>query len=259
MSHNLIDTPAANITAVERDEVPLVANISTNHTAGGMTFLDMLRRLRVECGVSGSTPSTALNLSGEMGRLAGYINAAWLDIQNMHDDWKWMRQPFSFVTAADKQKYNQQEMLIASYGSIDKDSITIHSVNDHSDEMILPFMSYDQFRYMYMFGQRAQEKNRPVVFTIDDQDNLLLGSRPDRQYVVGGFCYAMPTEFTADDQRPAMPGQYHLAIVYRAMMLYAQYEGAPEVFAHGATEFNKYAARLASRELPTVTFGEPLA
>lgn len=255
----MADEDTLSATAVARTEVPLVSGISSNYTAGGMTYLQLLQRLRQECGVSGNNPSTAQNLPGEMARLANYIKQAWMDIQTMHDDWEFLRQPVSFVTTADQQKYNSNEMLITSFGRLKLDSFTIHSVDDVSDEMILPYMDYEHFKVMYMFGSRRTQTSRPVVFSTNSQGDFLLGSVPNGQYQIQGECWALPTELSLDNDRPAAPGQFHMAIVYRAMMMYGQYEAAPEVYQHGATEFNKIAARLAAHQLPRLTFGAPLA
>lgn len=242
-----------------RTEVPLVAGISSNYTAGGMTFLQMLRRLRQECGVSGSDPSTVTGLTGEMGRLANYIKQSWIDIQTMHEDWEFLRQPIEFICAVGQQKYNKTEMQVVSFGRYKLDSFTISSAADDGDERDLPFMEYEAFKRLYMFGARRAQQSRPVCFTTNSQGDFLLGSVPDAQYRIRGEGWAMPTELQNNDDRPACPGQFHMAIVYRAMMMYGLFDTAPEQLTLGTAEFNKIIARMAAHQLPTITFGAPLA
>ena len=55
-----------------------------------MNQLQLVQRLQLECGVSG-TVTTAQNQIGSIGRLVTWINQAWDDIQTEHDDWIWMR------------------------------------------------------------------------------------------------------------------------------------------------------------------------
>lgn len=239
--------------------VPAVAGAGTNHQAGGMTYLQLVQRLRQECGVSGTGPNTTVNLSGEMARLASWIRSAWMDIQRLHPDWEFMRQPFEFVTKDGQQKYTPTEMLINSLASFKRDSVRLYRLESGvNDEWMLPYMDYDSFRDLYMMGSSRNIKQKPNVFTLDSQRNMLLGHTPEAQYVVSGECYAMPTEFKNDDDMPAMPSQYHMLIVYRAMMNYGQYEAAPEVFQQGFGEYKQMLTRLAMDQLPRMTFGAPL-
>lgn len=239
--------------------VPAVAGAGSNNQAGGMTYLQLVQRLRQECGVSGTGPNTTNNLTGEMGRLAAWIRSAWMDIQRLHPDWEFMRQPFEFVTQEGKAKYSPSEMLIHSLGSFKRDSLRCYRMESGvHDEQILPFMDYDSFRNYYLLGSSRTIRSRPNCFSIDSQRNVILGHAPDGQYVVTGECYAMPTEFHNDDDMPAMPSQFHMLIVYRAMMNYGQYEAAPEVFQHGFAEYKTMLTRLAADQLPRITFGEPL-
>jgi hypothetical protein len=242
-----------------RTEVPAVAGLSNNYSAGGMTFLQMLRRLRQECGVSGSDPSSVLSLPAEMARLANYIKAAWLDIQTMHEDWEFMKQPVSFVAQAGQQQYNSIEMQVQSFGNYKLDSFSIYPDGSRSQEQDLLYLDFDRFRRLYMYGSGADQQGRPMYFSLNGQKDFLLGPTPDAQYRINGLGWAMPTELQNDTDRPSCPGQFHLAIVYRAMMMYGDYEGAPEVVQHGALEFNKLIARLAANQLPQLTFGAPLA
>lgn len=254
----MADDLTLSAAAAARNEVPLVQGISSNHAAGGMTYLQMVRRLRQECGVSGTDPASVIGLSGEMGRLANYIKQAWLDIQTMHNTWEFMKQPVDFICAAGQQKYTTQEMLIASFSDFKKDSFTISPVDTNSGEQDLFFLDWENFKYMHLRGTARDERNLPSVFTVNPQQDFLLGPTPDRQYRIRGECYAMPTELTRDVDRPACPGQFHMVIVYRAMQMYGQYEAATEVIAHGTEGYNKFIARMAAHQLPQLTFGAPL-
>ena len=241
-----------------RTEVPLVQGIGTNYQAGGMTYLQMLRRLRQECGVSGSDPASVTNLPGEMARLSNYVKQAWLEIQTMHPDWQFMRQPVSFTSSANQPEYSSQEMLISSFGSLKTDSFRNAPANEPYAENFMYPMEYDDFRNTYGFGTNRLVRARPIHFAVTPQGNIILGPTPDAQYIITGESYAMPTELANNDDRPACPSQFHMAIVYKAMMLYGHYEAAPEVMMHGTSEFNKLIARMAAAQLPKLQWGAPL-
>ena len=62
-----------------------------------------------------------------------------------------------------------------------------------------------------------------------------------------------------DDDTPALPVQFHMAIVWRALQFYGMYESAPEAVARGEREFDKAMARIAIDRLPGVGLAGALA
>lgn len=81
-----------------------------------MNFLQICQRACVECGVaSGLAIQTALptvvGATGSLGRVVGWVNDGWTDIQMDHDDWDWLRSSsllgagVSFQTVAGQASY----------------------------------------------------------------------------------------------------------------------------------------------------------
>ena len=83
-----------------------------------MTFLEIARQSAIQCGVAATQAiNTALPSvvgaqgSGSVGRIIGWVNDAWTDIQMDHDDWDWMRssnilgQGVSFQTVNGQASY----------------------------------------------------------------------------------------------------------------------------------------------------------
>jgi hypothetical protein len=99
----------------------------------------------------------------------------------------------------------------------------------------------------------------PVIFSIDPSKNFLLGPIPNDVYVINGEGFALPTELVNDTDRPTMPAQYHMAIVWRALMYYGQYEAAHEAYSHGQNEYSRLMDKLLNDQMPVITFGIPLA
>lgn len=231
-----------------------------NYQSGGLTFLQMVQRLRQESATSGASPVTTLNQIGDVKRLVDWISTAWMDIQNEKPDWFFMRQPISFNTTAGKSSYSSIETNIASFSNYKLDSFRQFRVSlGYGSEQRLNFLPYDTFRDMYQYANMRLTSQMPVVFTVDFSKNFILGPIPDDVYTINGEGYALPTELTKDDDRPTMPSQYHMAIVWRALMYYAQYESAPEAYSHGQNEYNRLMNRLLVDQMPVITFGAPLA
>jgi len=230
-----------------------------------MNFLELVNRARLECAVSGaSTPLASVqNLTGESKLIADWVNAAWNDIQVSNDQWQWMRTPVQFNTVTQQQIYTPTDCGVeATLANWKRDSFRCSSVGqNYQDEQLMNFMEYTTFRNLYIYGNMRTTYARPVVVAIVPgvTKNLAFGSIPNQPYVITGEYFRLPTVLSADSDTPDMPPRYHLMIVYRAMMFYAGYTAAPEVYQRGEVEFKRLMSRLQIDQLPTIISGPPLA
>lgn len=228
-----------------------------------MNYLQLVNRTRVECGVSGPTLTTAQGLTGEAARIASWVNSAWVDIQTAKEDWQWMRDAVQFNTATQQQVYTPTQAGVGStFGNWKRDSFRCSSVGqNYRDEQLLNYMEYTTFRNLYIYGNMRTTYARPVVVSIapGGDKSLAFGSIPDQAYVITGEYYKRPTEMSADTDEPSIPSRFHMIIVYRAMMFYAGYESAAEVYQRGELEFKRLMNRLNIDQLPTAISGPPLA
>ena len=226
-----------------------------------MNFLQLVNRARAECGVSGAALTTTTDATGEAGRFVNWINAAWVDIQTAKEDWQWLRQAFEFQTIAGQQIYTPAQAGIgATFGNWKRDSFRCSSVGaNYADEQLLNWMEYTTFRNLYQYGNMRNTQQRPVVVTVTPDKSLGFGAVPNQAYVIAGEYYTRPVEFTTDEDTPALPDRFHMAVVYRAMMFYGGYEAASEVFQRGESEFKRLMKRLEVDQIPTIVSGPPLA
>lgn len=229
-----------------------------------MTFLQLVNRLRVECGVSGPPLTTvAGQLAGsENARMVAWVQQAWNDIQTSKEDWLFLREPFQFNTVTQQQIYTpaQAGITAANFGNWKRDSFRCSSVgSNYRDEQLLNYMEWTTFRNLYIYANMRNTYARPVVVTIDPDKNLGFGAIPDIPYVIVGEYYTQPLQLTLDADEPAIPSRFHMIIVYRAMMYYAGYEAAPEVMSRGEFEYKRLYSRLDIDQLPTTVSGPPLA
>lgn len=230
-----------------------------------MNYLQLAQRLAVECGVTG-TISTVVGQTGMYAKLINWVNDAWLEIQGMHDNWNWMREPFAFNTVASTGNYdpNSTTNTVTSQLMTDlrywwPDTFRCQKVSiGVQDEQWLVEWEYQVFRNTYRFN--VQVNGRPVVFAIMPNDKkVMLGQIPDDVYQISGEYQVLPTSLSADTDVPAIPTHLHLAIVYKAMQFYGLYEAAPEVLSKGTTEFSRLMNQLEREQLPGLWLGNPLA
>jgi hypothetical protein len=232
-----------------------------------MNFLQLVQSAVQECGISTYTPSTTVGQPLEIKRVVDWINATYRDLHTLHADWDWLRQPFSFQTVATQQSYTPTQANIPvdangnSYlGNWKRDSFRIYSqALGYSNEMIFPFLAYGNFRDLYQFGGMRTTNRRPDAWSIDPQKNLVLGPTPDDVYVVNGEYYRLPAPLAVDADVPLLPSQYHDLLVFGVMRRYGEFESQGDVFSRGDAEYTAMLRRLEADQLPTITWGAPLA
>jgi hypothetical protein len=231
-----------------------------------MDFLAIVKRLRAECGITGTGPTTVVSQTGELGRLVDWTNDAWRDIQTAHQDWDWMRTSTSFATVQAQATYPLGSgagtcgVTAATFGMWARNTgrSYVTSVGTNSEAM-LDFLPYDAWRNTYQFGATRAAYSRPVEFSIAPDRSICLGPVPISGYTITLDYFTAPSDMAADADIPALPTQYHMAIVYRAMMFYGAYEAAPEVYQRGEVEFQKLMRRMTADRMPEMTWGPALA
>lgn len=223
-----------------------------------MTFLELCQRVRQEAGISGTGPAAVTGQTGESKRIVDWVQSAWQDIQMMRPNWRWMRASFSFNTVSDDYDYTSAQAGIASrFSSWDEESFKIYLTSlGTSDQVELERWPYEDFRRIFLTG--PQTANRPACFTIGHDLSILLGPKPNGIYTVSGEYRKSIQTFSANTDVPEMPADYHMAIVYRALMMYARYDAAGEIYADAYTNLKRFINLLELNQLPPVEMADPL-
>lgn len=243
-----------------------------------MTFLEIARAAAVQCGVaSGSAIQTALptvvGATGSLGRIVGWINDAWTDIQMDRDDWIWMRssnllgQGVSFQTIAGQASYplgtgaGTVGVAVNAFGKWDRETFRNQSTAvGFRNEILMDEVSYDTWRDSYMLGAMRSEQTRPIAIAIGPDQSLCLGPPPNGDYTITADYFVAPSVLVADADVPlGLPERFHMLIVYRVMMKCGGYESAPELYQRGSEENAGMYAQLMQVRAPRPWFGGALA
>lgn len=228
-----------------------------------MNYLELVQRLWLESGASGTSPgpSAVASQTGENQRLVTWVNEAWKDIQTAHSDWGWMRASASFTTVASTATYTigtgagTVGVSTATFGEWERNTARAYLTSTGTDaEVFLDYIPYEAWRNRYQFGVARGVDIQPTEFSISPAKAICIPPALTG-YTVTLDYFTAPLDMSADGDTPALPTQYHMAIVYKAMMMYGMYESAQEVFSRGELEFSKLMRRLDESRLPEVTFG----
>jgi len=227
-----------------------------------MNYVQLVGRLRRKCRVIGSNPATLISQPEEINRLADWINEAWMEIQLTKNDWSWMRSTFSFTTVNGQISYTPVQAGIAAntFANWKRDSMRNYpTATGTSGEIQMDYRGYDSWRDMYQFGANRNVYTRPTEISITPDKQLALGPIGASGYTIVGEYFTVASELVADTDTPSLPSQFHMAIVYKAMMYYGASESAQEVYQEGETEFKRMMGRIMIDRLPEITVGGALA
>jgi len=217
-------------------------------TVNPKTFLQLCQQTCRWCGITGNSttqiPTTTVSQTGELGRIVEYVDEAWLQMQ-VGTEYRLNRRKFTLTTADSDDKYAYSDAIDVDTGL----AITrfkdwhlrdrqipprIHTQSvGVADQTPLTFATWEEWEYLYKTGSIQSQTSRPHHIAVDPQDNIRLGLTPDGVYVVSGeynrSAQVLTQESSPDAAVPDLPADFQNLIVYEAMLMYADYETAPDV------------------------------
>lgn len=237
------------------------------------TFLQLVNDLAREAGVSGnaSAVTAVTGQSGEANRLVNWIRDTHNDIQDKSPYWRWLRSKWTVNTVANDDTYaptdctdSRLSATISRFGSwIEFDDTGASNIKRYltsggvGGEIWMVVIPWSYFMSIYRRG--TQNAGPPIHISIDPQNNLVLGPKPDAIYTISGEYQMTRLNWTADGDTPEMPEQFQDVIWKKALEKYGRYHAAGEVLSRGQVE-GGYAMRLLeNNQLPGINYGAPLA
>ena len=207
-----------------------------------MNFLAIAQRLRKEAGIAGSGPTSVLAQTGEMDRLVGWANDAWLTIQRkQHWDWLWEQ---ATVTIAATTGETAGTIPANRYL---RDKARIGTAR-------LSFLPWERFSIVYP----DPAAGTPVAWSIRPDGAFVVNAKPTASTDITVQRYRLPTSMAADADIPAMPERFHMAIVWRALMDASDYDEAGVSRATAAAKYAEVLGDALSEGRPVLSLGAPL-
>lgn len=224
-----------------------------------LTFLELCQRVRQEVGANGTGPSTVLAQTGEYRRIVDWVASADEDVQRRFNEWKFMRGDFELETVADDAVYIASETVIPVTNFRDwrwttfKIRLTSASVGS---EVELPYIDYQDYLDINI---GSTSSSQPQCFTVGNAMEIILWPKPNAAYTITGEYQKSVTKMTADADTPPYPAEFHMLPVYRAMMRYARFTGASEIYQDAQADYTRMLHEMSRTQLPRMTLGNPLA
>lgn len=199
-----------------------------------MNYLQLAQRLHRETGRSTAAPTGAASATVAQQRLFDWIADAWreLQLEGRWRDWKWMRDPLVTTLTANQQRYSGAELGSANFSRWRPEGGDYYvrcspAVADSIAWWPVHFHSLDEFKALRW--DVIQNFSTPVGWTVDNDQTLLIWPIPAQNYGIRIDAIKAPTVLAADDDVPGMPEEYHLLLVWKALIDGAIQDAAPEV------------------------------
>lgn len=237
-----------------------------------MNYLQLCQRVRQECADVGSGPTTVTGQTGLLGRIVSWVADSYTELQNRYavcPNWRWLRHGFTVDTVADDDSY--------AYGDV-TDTTTSAAITRLSTWRIrdcddppniyltssgvgtqtpMTYIDWDTFKYIYKRG--TQNASYPIHISEDPHQNLVIGPKPNGIYTVTGDYLRSAQILALDADTPEMPSQFHMIIVYRAMIRYGFREISSEIIDSAREDYRVLLRQLEQHQLDQFKLAGPMA
>lgn len=204
-----------------------------------MNFLQLCQRLRQETGISDSGPSNVSSQTGDMKRLVDWVNESWVRLQGIAPNWSWMWVQGEVVVTAESNTFTLNVNLIE--GTI------------YCEGQPLELVDYKTFR------EYTRDKEVSTLISRLPNGLYILGSTSAVDKTISYEAYKKPEPMVQGIDVPSMPSEYHMIIVYGALLEYAMFDEAPELSQKARLNYEQMLAELSRNTLPELTAPSYLA
>jgi len=224
-----------------------------------MTFLQLVQRLHSEAGRQGTAPTTVVGQTGFNLRFVNWVNAAYEEIQALHKTWKFRQMDLDVDITDAARNYTAADLGLTDFGEWKTNYGDVRLYLVVADEKELEYEPWDDYKQVYMIGAARVLPGRPFVYSIKPDNTIDFYPYPDDDYTVTGEYIKSIQSLTLDTSTIIFPNNYHLLLVWKALMSYAAFENAPEIYAKAQDNYDKLIAKMEITELPQIYWGGTLA
>ena len=152
-----------------------------------------------------------------------WIQDADLDIQHLRKDWHFMR-------AGLNQAVSSGTNSVAApmdFNRMDKASLVL----ERADGTNFYPSWLEPHLYRMVEREHSDTGGLPLYLTLEN-GLLKLFPTPNESVTIKADYFVKPVKMTANADEPRLPEEYHMAIVYYALMMYGAYDEASNAWQH---------------------------
>lgn len=207
-----------------------------------MTFLELAKRLRQECGYQGEGPPSVLAQTGDLKRFVDWINLAYLTIQNKWTDWMFLWAEGEHELVPGQALYDPP----SDFGAYNEDAIYLLQPGFQPTK--LDPIAYDVYRREK--GAFSGE-GTPMYFTIQPNEKLRILPTPSAEQTVSFEYWRAAHTLVGNEAVPLIPVRYRMAIVWLARVYWAQFDDAQAEVQSSQFLYQQMLKDLEANQLPS--------
>jgi hypothetical protein len=217
-----------------------------------VNFLEIVKDVRRLIGVQGEGPALVESAVGVELVICDSVKYAFVDIQNLRQDFRFLDETKTFNTQVGKDNYLLTEIFNTvpepQFRSYQKDTFRITAVGT---KRVLRYRDYKEQELRYL---NISKTEIPSEFSIGPKNDITLKDTPNGVYTVSFRYYRSPQILVESTDIPILPTSFHRLITYKALERMAVYLGQPEIFRAYALETVKMSGQLMRDQVPKQRF-----
>ncbi|GEM_PF-2148141 len=211
-----------------------------------MDFLALCQKVVREGAIIGGHEDKPLSVVDQVGRMAlvvGWVNDANTTIQSLWNDYNFRSREIDIQVAPSAEK--------ASYPNIQRINDNGIYARDGSSRRKIHCIEWTAFRHLRSTEEIPSGTALPTHIAIDPAGDIHFYPICNRQFILRAECVMNPQVMTADTDEPWIPEGFHLAIVYRALMFFYDYDEAYERYQVAESRYMEWLDKLDGACLPS--------
>lgn len=221
-----------------------------------MNFLEISKRVRQECGISGDGPPSVAGQNGIYARIIDWVKTAHEVVQDVSPEWNfdWDMQERPLV--AGQEFYGLEGDWGLQYKRAERDGLYLYRTADGPQtKMWIPIVDWATLRHI----RRPGITGLPVYAAVTPDERMAFYPIPDGNITAVLEYFRTPQVLVANTDVPRIPPRFHMAIVWRAVMFWCAYDENPALFQSASQNYRSLINKMSVSELPHMAETEPLA
>lgn len=212
-----------------------------------MNFLQLAKRVRQECGISGDGPPSTSGQAGIYAKIVDWVNAAHEEVQQHHLDWNFDWARVTLDLADGVESYSPASTWGLDFKALSKDGLyTYRTVDGERAKFWLQEIAWEEYRQLRQVGVAGL----PSYVALSPDKRLHFFPTPNAGLKFVMEYFREPQVLAANTDEPRMPARYHMAIVWRAVMMWCAHDENPALFQVANANYRELLRKLQVTELP---------
>ena len=221
-----------------------------------MNFLEIAKRVRQECGISGDGPPAVTAQHGMYAKIVDWVLSAHEELQQLHSEWNFDWATTEQALTDGVEFYSPQSDWGLDFKKVSDGGLYVYRTADGpSVKTWLPIVDWAMMREL----RTPSITGTPIYAAMAPDERLCFHPIPNDGLRAVLEYYRTPQIMTANNDTPRIPARFHMAIVWRAVMFWCAHDENPALWQSASQNYRSLVQKMTITELPGIEEPEPLA